>query len=192
MEGMEEQNAAAASVGKSMMYKDLAQVLAQAIVQISMDKGPKIADPKKFYGDSNKLDAFLTSIHLIFHSNPTKYTMVDSRITCTLLWMKEGQAGKWAQIMLKKISHKTVTFTSWDKFKAMEESFHTGSVAQQAHEKMKYVCQENHDIEDYIAEFEMYEEDTSYNNMALVKPFQNGIIPKDDDLPTVFHWSMEH
>ncbi|KAG6815229.1 hypothetical protein H0H87_003790 [Tephrocybe sp. NHM501043] len=131
MEGMEEWNAAAAPVGNSMMYKDFGQVLVQAFAQISIDKGSKIADPEKFGGDSDKSDAFLTSIHLVFHGNPTKYAMVDSRITYTLLWMKEGQAGKWAQIMLKKISHKTVIFTFWNKFEAtMEESFHTGSVAQ--------------------------------------------------------------
>jgi uncharacterized membrane protein YgcG len=176
---------------------DLAQVLAQltSAMRPETESGPKAQEPEKYDGDPDRLEAYLTSLHLVFCQKPGRFPTVQSQVLYAMSFLKEGRAQKWTQSMLKKIEKREVEFETWEKFEeVLKEAFQTGSVAERARDRLKRLSQGNREVENYIADFEMYEADTDFGGTALVEFFQKGLhrdlirniyggdLPKDDDL----------
>ena len=137
----------------------------------------KVAEPKDFDGKRenaehylNQCELYFTSVHRI--SDAQKITIALSRIR------GEGtNAASWSERQAEKIRDwKSDAIHTWEDFKTQFlERFGYPDKADRARNSITSVRQHNRSAEDYIKEFEEYEEDTGYDDVSLCQLFKQGM-----------------
>ena len=151
----------------------------------------KVAEPKDFDGKRenaehylNQCELYFTSVHRI--SDAQKITVALSRIR------GEGTAASWSERQAEKIRDwKDDAILTWADFKTQFLArFGHPDKAQRAQNSITKL-QQRDSAEDYIKEFEEYQEDTGYDDNALCFYFKKGMKPFFFDKITSFQTQPE-
>lgn len=144
----------------------------------------KVSKPPTFKGESTKsYIIFLRSVLLEFSSKPTLFDPTlnanadNNRITFALSFMTEGHAAEWAETRFRECETDAKFKDTWATFKAkMDEAFESSTArsdAQYEMNKLRMISSEPADH--YITRFEVLEQRTGYNDVALLEKFKKGL-----------------
>lgn len=136
----------------------------------------KVAEPKDFDGKRENSEHFINQCELYFQSIPR---ISDAqKITVALSRIRGGSHEAWAERQTKKINELDPTaLLTWSDFKtAFEERFGHPDKQQRAQNAISKVRQHG-TADDYIKDFEEYQDDTGYDDTALCHYFKAGMKP---------------
>ena len=136
----------------------------------------KVAEPKDFDGKRENSEHYLNQCELYFQSIPG--ITPEQKITIALSRIRGGSHEAWSERQAKKIRDGTdEALTTWTEFKeAFEERFGHPDKQLRAQNAISKVRQHG-SADDYIKDFEEYQEDTGYDDAALQHYFKAGMKP---------------
>ena len=138
-------------------------------------KGLKVAAPDVFDGSLSKSEAFISQLVLYFYGRRHEFQDDSDKVIFTLSYMREGNAGPWAQDKVKNFS-RTGSTPSWEEFLIEFKSvFGDPDPASSARFKMDQLSQGSLTCDEYVAQFRTLKGDTGYNDAALVEKFEKGL-----------------
>ncbi|CAL1703763.1 unnamed protein product [Somion occarium] len=99
----------------------------------------------------------------------------NNRVVYALSYMKTGTAGKWAQLYDKKLADPNLPPPTWAQFEIdLCAKFADPNPKATAQRKIKTLHMDG-TCDDYVLAFETYEDDTGYNDEALLGHFKTGL-----------------
>lgn len=136
----------------------------------------KVATPDPFDGTPSKADAFISQLILYFHGKRNEIQDDHDKIILALSYMKGGTAGPWAKRKVKQYAGEEEITQDWDEFyQEFQQTFGDPDPASTARHKMEHLKQGSHTADEYVASFRELQEDTGYNDAALVEMFERGL-----------------
>jgi hypothetical protein len=144
----------------------------------------KITMPDLYDGSSDKMEHYLHQCDVYFLGSPA---LSDHQcMTFAISYMSKGCVLSWVEWMMEEVMHPDFV-ANWGTFKNnMRMAFSNLDCAMMARLKIKEVKQGRESMDDYIIHFKEFEGFMSFNDMALVKVFKEGLAPPD---PMVLLWS---
>lgn len=144
-------------------------------------RGTKVDKPDRYDGSIDKYNKFISEVELVFQSDRTYYEDLVSgdhnKIIYALSLLKDGRASQWSRNFLKKYRTEDgfVSYT-WKKFEQeLSLSFADHNPTSTAITKIKSLSMVGRTAEEYITDFEIYEDDTGYNGAALIDILKEGL-----------------
>lgn len=135
----------------------------------------KVAEPKDFDGKRENAEHFITQCELYFNSVPRvsdgqKISVALSHIRGT------GSHAKWSDTQSRRINelHEEAIVTWADFVQSFDKRFGHPDKRQRAQNSIFKVRQHG-TADDYIKDFEEYQDDTGYDEVALCHYFKAGI-----------------
>lgn len=134
----------------------------------------KVAPPDIFDGTSSDLETFLSQLTLYIFGKRVQEDY--DKIFLGLSYMKGGIAGPWAKQKVQKYLKKGGVDQTYDNFtKELRETFGDPDPAGTARHKLNLLKQGSQTVDEYVAKFREYQDDTKYNDAALVEHFERGL-----------------
>jgi len=135
-----------------------------------------VAPPDPFDGSPGKADAFLSQLLLYFHGKRHEIQGDYDKIIMALSYMKGGTAGPWAKLKVKQYASTEEISQTWAEFyQEFQQTFGDPDPASTARHKMEKLRQGNHTADEYVASFRELQDETGYNDAALVEKFERGL-----------------
>jgi Retrotransposon gag protein len=133
----------------------------------------KVAPPDLYDGTPSNLETFISQLALYLFNKG--YSDHD-RISFSLSYMKGGTAGPWAKQKVQEfIKNDGISQTYVDFLKELRETFGDPDPASTARHKLNLLKQGSQSVDEYVAKFREYKDDTGYNDAALVEHFEKGL-----------------
>lgn len=150
--------------------------ISQPVDPITKTRGLKVAPPDTFDGSPGKAEAFLSQLLLYFHGKRHEIQDDHDKIIMALSYMKGGTAGPWAKLKVKQYASSDTITQDWKDFhQEFLETFGDPDPAGSARHKMELLRQGNQTADEYVAKFRELQDDTGYNDAALVEKFEKGL-----------------
>ena len=133
----------------------------------------KVATPDTFTGNLAKSEEFINSLILYFLGKGGMMTD-EQKITFALSYMKGGTAGQWSRRKIKQLVKNGMQ--TWDQFLAdFKLAFSDPDPAGTARHKMDMLKQGSGSVEEYVASFRELQDETEFNDAALMEKFERGL-----------------
>ena len=136
----------------------------------------KVAPPDIFDGATSKANTFLSQLALYFHGKRVHDN--SDRIIFALSYVKGGTAGQWAKQKVIEYGKNGAITTSQDEFvEEFQQTFGDPDPANTARYKLSQLRQGSQIVDQYVASFREWKDDTGYNDAALTEQFKKGLNP---------------
>lgn len=137
----------------------------------------KVAPPKLYDGNRDEFDNFLTSLHLMFNSDPSLYNSDHTKINTTATYLT-GAASAWFRPNLIKDTGK---FT-WERFDdfvvSLKAAFDNPDARATAERKLNSLKQGPKDCSQYHAEFATLVSQLDLSQQSQISRFREGLTYK--------------
>lgn len=166
-------------------YEELGEKLLKTIDKVaepgSRGTRSKVNKPDRYDGSIEKYHKFINELEIVFEADPGHYedrTFGDHRkIIYALSLLKDGRAAQWSRIFLKKYraegGSKSYTWAKFEHELSIVFADHNPTATAVA--KLKNLSMAGRTAEDYIMDFEIYEQETKYNDYALIDILKHGL-----------------
>lgn len=162
------------------LVKDLTKDFSRAVTKRDKDnlRVVEVAKPEHFDGSTDKVEAFLQAVRLVFDANPVKFTDAPSadwnRILFCLSYCTKTRALQWARYIRKRI---TAEETTWDVFEDLfKDRFADRLPKTTAQSNLRSLHQKlGQWVDDFVNDFETWEDDSGYDDEALLTFFRQGL-----------------
>ena len=132
-----------------------------------------MAKPTEFDGTRSKCRSFLTQCQFYFYG--VKDATDQDKVILALSYMKGGNAGKWAEQKALEWAQ-LEALPSWNQFsQIVEDRFGDPDPATTARMELQRPRQGSMSAEEYCTAFQVYQNESGYNNVALVEKFEQGL-----------------
>jgi hypothetical protein len=150
----------------------LQQLLQQLQPHTALSSNPKVEDPKLYYGERAKLQAFITQYELKFNCEANKFDNDVKRVNYA---SSRCQGNAWASIE-PSINQGRSIYTTWEEFKtAITRAFGEADSKEVARRKFKAARQGNRSAAAYWADFQRIMADLDYNDAMYIDQFNDGL-----------------
>ncbi|HLO99763.1 MAG TPA: hypothetical protein VK171_14310 [Fimbriimonas sp.] len=154
---------------------------------------PKVAPPEPFDGTRSKYLAFITQLHLVFNSDPTRYTAHASKIAYGASHLS-GAARDWFQPHVNQETG-AVSFNTFPEFvQALKAAFDDPDAKSTAERKLLALRQGKRDCSSYHAEFVTYATALTLDERTKISFFRRNLnqqlqtaLAYNVDLPDTFN-----
>lgn len=139
-------------------------------------KEPPVADPHSYDGSQNLLQTFLTSVQLYIALRPNRFKNEKAKILFAISYCNKGRAAIWVQTILKQLDNHQLDWSQFEDFEeAIKERFGDRDIKTTAQNNLEKVRQRGRTVNEYIADFQTWENDTGYNQEYLMTKFQKDL-----------------
>lgn len=136
------------------------------------NSNPKVEDPELYYGERQKLRAFLTQCELKFNCEANKF---DNDVKKVNYASSRCRGNAWAWIE-PSINLGRSTYNTWEEFKAaIGRAFGEADSKEVARRKFKAARQGNRSAAAYWADFQRITADLDYNDAMYIDQFNDGL-----------------
>ena len=155
---------------------------AQGATVSSADK-VKIFTPDLYYGDREKLDAFLMQVELYIRRHETQFKSVEDKVLFTLIYFR-GNAFTWFQHYLKDFLGKElgdrenetqIIFNSSQQFEARLRRVFEDIDKKRTAERQLYELRQKGSAVSYSVSFQHIAANTEWDDVALISQFYRGL-----------------
>ena len=132
-----------------------------------------MAKPELFDGSRDRVEPFIRSLVIYFTGRSEIPN--EKKILFALSYMQTGRASGWADAQSKKIEKGEVVADFTGFIRQIRDRFRDPDLAATARSSIAQIRQRGRDIEDFLIEFEKYQEDCGYDEVTLMDIFKRGI-----------------
>ena len=168
------------------VLQNIPALAAPATTTVTTDasSGFKAPEPPVFTGKREDARTFMRAVQLTFAMSPKRFPAGDerTRIMFTLLYIREGHAGTWANNLATAFLDpaRADPYLTFAAFKtAFDEAFGDADRQHRACIEMSLLRMKSGDsVEEYTTAFEALADDTEYNEQALINAYRMGLLPR--------------
>jgi hypothetical protein len=140
----------------------------------------RICAPDKYYGERNKLKAWLLQMDRHFHVEGDRI-IEDDKVMIASTYMKD-QAELWVTPHLERYLDNSITdnenallMENWDVFKTKLKQAFSPIKASVIAEKKIQTLKQTHSVADYTALFQQYQAQIEWDDAALIRMYKQGL-----------------
>lgn len=140
----------------------------------SSSRAPKVADPEHYSGDREKFSDFVSQLHLVFNSDPSRYANSNSKLTYAASYLR-GAAKRWFTPHLDATTG-VCSFANFEAFlAALKAAFDDPDAKVTAERKLRALRQGNDSAATYYSKFMSYAALLDWNEPAKLSYFRLGL-----------------
>ena len=144
-------------------------------------RAPRVANPEPYHGDREKFGDFVSQLHLVFRSDPTRYEDTQAKLAYAASHLS-GAAKKWFTPRVNE-STGAISFAHFEAFiAALKAAFDDPDAPATAERKLRSLRQGTDACSTYHSKFTSYMAVLSWDNSAQVSWFRNGLRDEVKDL----------
>jgi hypothetical protein len=139
-------------------------------------KEPPVAEPRAYDGNPQDLKPFQLSCVLYIQLRPLRFPEQRTTILFALSYCNKGKAAVWANQIMDQIVDDSLQWEDFGDFaKAIKERFGDRNPKETAQAKLATVYQGTKTVSEYIAEFQMWDVESGYDQEYLMTKFRTGL-----------------
>jgi hypothetical protein len=140
----------------------------------SSARAPKVADPEHYSGDRERFSDFVSQLHLVFNSDPSRYANSNSKLTYAASYLR-GAAKRWFTPHLNATTG-VCSFATFEEFlAALKSAFDDPDAMVTAERRLRALRQGNDSAATYYSKFTSYAALLPWNEPAKLSSFRLGL-----------------
>ena len=164
--------------------KDAAIAAAAATPQAAQEdrvRAPKVSDPETYSGDREQFREFMTQLHLVFGSDPRRYTNDQSKLAYAASFLR-GAAKRWFTPHVDAAMGR-ISFADYSAFvRALQAAFDDPDASATAERRLRALRQGSDSCATYHSKFVSYMAILGWDDASRIPWFRNGLRPEVKDL----------